>query len=312
MTTALGSRLGTKLGAGLGQTATRGEKFLYALANFSAANYFATQVGGGESGDAGGFADVAIVQVNRLSTGATRYLAGRSNTGDVGHGLYISTSNGLFFGARNGANTTLVQTGQYVLQPSDVGKLLCIVGRHDGSFVRLTVNRDVTPASTAITGFTPAAVGHHIGALGGIVPAIDCAIVLHATYRGALTDADVRALSDSLRQGVVPTTLGAGTLTHQWPPPGLLKQGAPASVPDVVTKAAADAMAKTGAPTVVAIDQTAPRAWSYETTPIFRGLSGFTDANKPTTPTSEVGSASGFSFGCVWNRIAGEGASRGV
>jgi len=256
------AKLARKLAAQLARDLAAGADLtlepIYALTNLGAANYFATQVGGGESGDAGGFADVAVVQVNRLSTGATRYLAGRSNTGDVGHGLYISTSNGLFFGARNGANTTLVQTGQYVLQPSDVGKLLCVVGRHDGSFVRLTVNRDVTPASTAITGFTPAGVAHHLGALGGIAPAIDCAIVLHATYRGVLTDADVRAICEAARDGVLPKTIGAATLVHQWPDRALLKAAAgstaPASIPDVVTGADVDAMARVGSPTVVAID----------------------------------------------------------
>jgi len=279
----------------------------------AAGSYYGTAAGGGESGDASGFGGLLLAQANRLSTGAVRFLAGRASTGDVGYGFYINTANGLFFGARNGANTALVQTGAYTLQPSDVGKILCIAGRHEGNAVRLTVNRDITPASAAITGFTAHTGPHFLGALGAVATALDVVIIDHVTYRGVLSEAQIRTVMAQARAlGRFPDSIDGVALAHRWPERAALKSlVAPAVLDDVVTKAPADAMTKTGAPIVVAIDQTAPKAWGYETQPITYGVRAPSMADYYVNTTGALAGHPAGTFWWLWLTVHSQAVASG-
>lgn len=246
--------------------ASADDPLLYGITGFSAANFLASDVFGGETGDAAGFGAVAQIVVNRLSPAANQCIFGRTNSSDKNWAIYRTTTNTIVFGARNGADTVLVLSGSYTLSPSDVGRVLTLAGWHDGTAVRMMVSRGAPTSPVAISGYTyTPGVKHALGALGaGMAPASDVSILSHATFRGTPSTTQLDDyLTRARALGDLPTTIQGGTVTHRYSVRDQLRalggavtsgQTAPATLDDTITRAAADALARQGSPTVVTID----------------------------------------------------------
>lgn len=254
-------RRGGRAGSGAGKKKAQA---LYALTGFSAANFYQTQAGGGESGDASGFGAVIGLRVNALGVGASRHLLNRNNGSNGGWLPYISSTNTIAAWFASGA-AAAITTPAYQLQPSDVGKFLMIVTWHDGAKVRLAVNRQQVLDGTAITGFSSIAAGMTMSGLAtapssGPLTAVD--LLFTGTFRGTPTFTQLQSLFDDARVlGDMPTTMQGATVTHRNSIKNTLAgqtvvdgQTAPASLPDTVTAATVDALARQGSPTVKVID----------------------------------------------------------
>ena len=308
MTTALGTRLGALLGAGLGQDATRGEKFLYALTDFAAANYYATQTAGGEAGDAAGFG-IALLTVPVRVTATTQKLANRTNGAQTaGWQVYYFTNN--LYVSTVGASS-VASTGER-LTASDAGALQLVVLQTTGSVQKFFARRRKV-SELAFSGWTAGTDPMVFGARStGAEPAVDFAHVATLSWRGVLSDAAIEALYDMVRaRGDLPTSIAGVTVTHKWPDRALLKSlTAPATIPDVVTGAPVDAMTKTGTPTVTAIDLSASRAWSYESMPLTYGATSLSLSDHLTHPDAlRVPDNSDWHFLLYWRVDSQTGAA---
>ncbi len=257
--TALGTRLGTSLGTGLGQDVTRGERILYALSNLVSGNFYQTDVAGGEPGTAA--TGVAIGLLYRLdafvSTGGFAMEPFSTINGTSGW-YYGSYNDAWGLSCNNGGGFQAVFPSNY-WKASDVGRIFAALGWFRvGTGCTGTVNRGALAALTGLGAYNPGGRTAFAARAGASSPAANLSILCGATYRGAAAPSQLAcdAWCDEVRRtGDLPATLTGQTFMHKWPDRALLKSlVAPASIPDVVTRATADAMTKNGSPTVVAID----------------------------------------------------------
>jgi hypothetical protein len=233
---------------------------LYALTNFSASSYYATQAGGGESGDAAGFGLVLLWRVSSQSVASRfRILYDRWTSVPVGGWTITTTGTNTGFQASfvDGSGTSR-GTASFALPASMVGQVLLVVVQHTGTSVRLIPLRGLPTADVAITGFTAAATPAALGVrvYDKSIPADGVDILAAGAWRGTPTLAQIERLYDDTRaQGGLPLAMEGATITHRWPDRAALKQlVAPAALEDTVTRAPVDAMARQGTPSVVTID----------------------------------------------------------
>ncbi len=267
---------------------------LYGLANLSPSNYLSTAIGGGEAGTAAGFLLGFLWRLDFLTTVTTNYWFGR---GGAGEGTLIYTTPTPAMGCRltNGAAADVL-LAEDRLTASDIGKLYLTLVQHDGANGRHWSRRS-NLSTVAITGYTPAAARattfgfvntpNGLTALGGFAA------------RGTPTAAQVQALFDTVRSlGDVPTAIEGATMTHRWSLRDELRgtvvtqgQAAPAQLTDTITRAANDALARVGAPTVVKIDPTIEGRRTL-------GAQGFSAGNTLTTaPGKGVRGSASFVIG---------------
>lgn len=325
MTTELGTELGTTLGTELGSMETEGAPTfdaakVYAATSMSAANYYATGTGGGEGGDAAGFGFLILARIPTQAVGsAGRALADNLFTGPVeGWTANTSATNTGILAAFVNAAAGSISTPTYTVAPSDVGKILCVLGQHTGAgnTVRLMVTRGVF-TSAAIAGYTPSTTrrtGLGIRANVGNIPGDNLEHIGFLTFRGVPSDAQLVALFDAARSANdVPTSVSGATLAHRWSLKTELAKAAlpvadgaagPATIADSVTAASVDAMAKTGSPTVKVIDPGLYPRTSY-------GALGFTTTSYLEAASLSRTAATGHWF-ALWARpdsIAANGQS---
>jgi len=271
----LAKSLAKSLGKSLGRSLARSRApVLLGLRNFSAANYYATQAGGGEAGVATGFGLCSLFVPRASTFAAAQMLAGNSKTAFPynGHQLAISAAGGVNAAFVNGAGT-FVGSPEYRLTPSDVGRVMLVVGYLDGAgALRLRVGRlDEVANGSACAGYSPGTLPHSIGSLAGAFGANGCWILASSAFRGVPSDAEFKAFADAVRVlGDLPLTMAGATVTHRWSLRDTLAgtqvvsdQIAPASLADTVTGAPGDAMARVGSPTVVVIDPSVDGRKSY-------------------------------------------------
>lgn len=289
MTTELGTELGTTLGTILASMETDGSPVfdaskMYTLGSISSANYYATQAAGGEPGTPP-FGFAVLAQVAALS-GTNSMIAHRSTSAYTGWQLWQSAAHVVqVFAALSGG--TLAASPSRTLTASDAGKIVLIIGYIDASFARhLWFDRLEVGSGTAAASYLAASTAQMLGMSYAANPATGYRPIAHFTFQGAPSAAQFQALYDAARTaGDLPATFPGATITHRWSLRDTLQlanvsvndnAAAPASIPDSVTSASADAMAKVGSPVVRVIDPATPRLWSYETSPIYRGAGALT------------------------------------
>jgi hypothetical protein len=280
---------------------------VYGLRDFTAANSYATQAGGGEAGVASGFGILALISVDALNASASRYLFGCSDTTpSVGWMLHVSIANAIRFYAVNGAGTA-VPSSPYQLTTTDAGKILIVNGWRDGAGVHRVMVSAVEQATVAAaSGYLPraAAPTTFSGVAGAPATAAATGITEYGltTWRGTPSDAQLRAATALARTlGDVPDAIEGATVTHCWSVKRTVAASnpahgaaAPATIPDVKTGATVDVMTKVGSPTVAVPAASTPRMWSYETTPFLRGATGFAPTDRYERAGGFGGDAAGF------------------
>jgi hypothetical protein len=287
---------------GNGESAPGGEVLpLYGIRDLSTANRYDTPSPGGEAGTASGFGIVEFLSIDKL--GVARFLKNRANSSlSAGYGFYITAANVLSFVCGSGTPAAVYSPG-YTVQPSDVGKILCLVGWFDASVpaalkVRLLVSRMQVGAGTAIVGYTALANKTTISSTAGTAgsnPATDTTFYASATFLGTPSEAQVLAYVDAARAlGDMPATMDGATIAHRWSLRAALAgltvvsgQVGPAEIADTVTSAAADALGRVGSPIVVARDTSIDGRKSY-------GAQGFSATSHFRAQTAGIrGSAAG-------------------
>lgn len=240
-----------------------GRRLLYALTNFSAANFLQSAVGGGEPGVDTGFGVVALAVWKEVPTGS-QMLVQRVN-GAVSAGWYLQTSGASLRAVFVSGAGVPVVSASYTIVASDLGRVIEIDASISGGMIWLIVNRQLVGAGVAITGYTPAASEDTVWSLWETTQAFTSGMLLSsATYRGNPSVAQRNAYADETRiLGDLPTTIQGATITHRHSLRDQLRaiggavtsgQTAPATLEDTITRAAADALARQGSPTVVTID----------------------------------------------------------
>lgn len=236
---------------------------LYVLTGYSAVNNFLTAAGGGEAGDAAGFGVAILGVVERLAAG-DQIVARRRTVAPVTgwQHAYTAASKTVSFQPANGAGAR-VTGSSLTLTASDVGRIVLLLGAQTGADNRAltALGRDLR-SYAACVGYSPDTTSQMLlGAAGADVAIAPFAM---ATYRGVLTDSQIAALYDAARVlGDLPASgiPGGPAWTHRASLRDELRgqtvvsgQTAPAQLTDTITRAAADALARQGSPTVVAID----------------------------------------------------------
>jgi hypothetical protein len=260
-------RRGGRGGGGMGRATPKPP--LVAITNFIPGNRFATPAGGGgEPGVTTGFCSVELIRVNTLQA-ASQIFGGRSGGADGGYFHTIDTTNGLRFYAKSDAGfpASPIRT----LLASDVGKIFLVIGMHTGAAaqVKQFVDRAEVGTGTAAVGYVPEATPSIIGALvTASQPATGLSWLAAMAFRGTPTLAQLEQLYDLTRtlrdlpgKADAEAILVDSAVTHRWSLKDTLAgttvvdgQPAPASLPDTVTFAAVDAMARQGSPIVRRID----------------------------------------------------------
>lgn len=260
MSTYLGTRLGTYLGTRMGTFAESAKRLLYGLSNFAVGALYATAVDGGESGASTGFVVVGLVHLkSALTTGSVFFDRLATSPSNMGWGLNHDNQS-LYFYAAN-STPALVQSAKHYVTASDLGRVFCVAGVHTGAgnTLQLWAGRQLV-GTVAITGYTPGSgIPTTIGARGaaGSFPTTSLSVLAATAARGVPSAAQLQAYFDAARAlGDLPATMQGATVTHRWSARDAAQGAlvAPATLTDTVTKATADAMSKTGAPTVVTID----------------------------------------------------------
>lgn len=214
---------------------------LYGIGGYAPNETYTTPVNGGEAGLASGFGLMGAIRVDAIGFTYSRHLFNRSNTGiSAGYLPWIDTSSRLSFGAANGAATAVIAP-TYQLTASDVGRILTLIGWHDGSKVRLAVNRHQQQDGTAITGYTPASATFptslgNVATSIGVGQASSIVELGWLTFRGVPT---IQSLGDAVdyfrRFGNLPNAIAGVSLSHRWsvrdqlrstPPPSGKQYGA--------------------------------------------------------------------------------------
>lgn len=313
MVTRLGTPLGTQLGTEIGAfpdnppplppppfDATKH----YALSDFSAANYYDSQPGGGEVGDAAtGFGVVYLLQATGIPATTTQIVYNNTPASApfAGHTLQGS-STGLLRGTayRDTTNNTISPSRTIV--SSDLGKFLTFGYAFDPGASRLRAYADRQEIGTATTmaTYVPGTLSSRLGVYRDLtLPTTSFRVLGWVAYRGVLSSPNLLALFDSIRAaGDVPTSITGVTVTRRISlrdtlavPNVAVSDGdaAPATLPDSVTLASVDAMTKAGSPLVRVIDPALNGRVSY-------GAIGFTSSSYLDSAPSAgiVGSTGGF------------------
>lgn len=176
------------------------DRMHYALSGFSSLNRYSAA--GGESGIGTGFGVVAILAVSSLNAASNRVIVGRTNSSDKNWALYLTTSNTLAYYARNAADSALPASPGFLLTPTDVNRILIVMGWHDGAGLRLAVARGThNTALVTPTGYTATpGVSEAIGAnAAGQVPAPGVHLLEYVTFRGAPSDEQITDYFDRAR-----------------------------------------------------------------------------------------------------------------
>lgn len=282
MTTELGTELGTILGTVLGTMDVTGPPMLdlglsYALGGFTASDYYATQVGGGEQGDATSFAVFYLAQVGLAGT--SQRWGGTLQAGAPFNGTSLQTTPAGLLNASIGNGTTAVNTASATsrtLLGSDSGRIHLIGYAYDAAGTRLRTFVDRAQEaglnSAAGSAFVPnSSTAMHLGirydlALPATAMRYLGVLAIHGIPSGAqvtaLYDA-VRALGDLPSKAAVEALMPGVTVTHRWSVrdtllvpnvPVVDGAAAPTTLADTVTAASVDAMTKTGSPVVRVLD----------------------------------------------------------
>lgn len=192
---------------------------LYGLTNFSALNYFASAAGGGESGVAGGPWGYAILARLSFVSGVLRSIFSRRMTSSPfnGYNLVYTAANQ----AQNqfGSNGTFgANSSPFSFVASDAGKLQLLSLVFDATQTRFYVGRDEIGAVPFTGNFDPATVmATVLGARQDGLPFDNGMILSAATWRGAVTAAQVAAFADATRaRGDLPETIAGQSVTHRW------------------------------------------------------------------------------------------------
>jgi hypothetical protein len=243
---------------------------LYALSNFSAANYYSTPNPGGEPGDATGWLDVFSFELRSFPPTTQTFVGRLNNLGgpaSAGWLMYIVSTGALGLAVASAAGTYITVSRQ--LSPSDIGRIHVVALQHTGAGALLRASLDhYTLPTLAITGMTPWAGPTSIGVANtgsAVSQGLTCASMLaNATFLGTPSQAQVDAYLEAARSsGDLPLTMAGATPSHSWSLKRELAllggavvdgQAAPASIRDSITGAVADVMSKVGTPTVRVID----------------------------------------------------------
>lgn len=336
MPTTLGTKLGTMLGTELADMVNPGtlpqfdQTKMYVATGYGAGHTYATATGGGEAGDAGGFGVLALTVVERLPTGAQSVVQ-RQPAGQGWSLAMDATAPGFVSAAAaNGAGASVgnrLNTG-LTLSANDVGRVLPIVLTHSGTTIGTMTHDGSLKRTAAIVGYTPAAAG--IMQMGSGGSAVSLAPFATLTYRGVPSDAQLQAVLAAARtvgdfpgKAAAEALMPGTTVTHRWSLRDVLLAAnvpvadgaaAPASIPDSVTNASVDAMAKVGSPVVRVVDP-----GSYPRTRY--GVLGFSASSYLETALGIRGAAGGFVVsmividtlvsGAVFNLAGTFGASAG-
>jgi hypothetical protein len=174
---------------------------VYGISGWTAANYYETASPGGIAGVDTGFGVWGLIRVDSQAVAsATRRIFNRSSSSATGWFVRTGTTNAtLVFGAASGAGVGTTAPA-YTITAGDVGKVIGFVGVHDGSNLRLYVNRVEVGSGTAITGYTPQSTATRIGARNtGLEPADNITILGCAGGHGVPSLAEVQALFDLMK-----------------------------------------------------------------------------------------------------------------
>lgn len=284
-------------GRGRGSSSKLKDRYAYALSNFASGNLYATPASGGERGTTGGFGVTSLIVVanQNLASASRMLVCNRTATANGWHKELTGANATIRFGLANGA--AMIQSPAYTIAPSDVGRILCVTGLYDaaGGLSRLFVGPNEVGTGTAIASYVLSSGSHGIGGIPGRTDfnAPGSHVLESVSFQGVPSAAQIAAYAlDARAKGRLGATIGGATITHRWPDPKLLKglTDGPATIPDVVTGAAADLLTKTGTPSVVAIDLSRDGRAS-------RGVLGFTSQGSRLQTANGAGirgSTSGF------------------
>lgn len=311
MVTALGTRLGTRLGTTVGSLTdvpyvpTFDATKMYAISGYTAANYYATQATGGEAGVVP-FGIAMLVRMTSLPV-AANMLAHKSTTAYAGWQMYVgSTAVMNFYTALSGGG--LANSPSRTWTSTEINRVSLVIGIKDTTVDRLWVDRKEIGTGAAAASYQAAAVAQMLGMSYSAAPASAFQILGELSFQGMPTTAQLEAFYDAARTlGDIPTTIGGATVTHRWSVKSTLAaanvavseaQNAPATLPDTVTAAAADANTRVGAGAlpVRILDPATPKLFSYETTPVFRGADTLTSANYFVSVDDDASNALGWWF----------------
>lgn len=248
---------------------------LYLLGGFTDADYFATDIDGGEAGDVGGFGVAEVYLAHAVWPNAASILERYDPSLIVGHRLIRTVSFASFYAARGGATTIAsIPSGR-----SEVGRLHIQIGVMEGAQISNYLNgiRKITGLPTqyiAGSGLrTMLGRGNQANR-----DAVGMSIATPLAFRGVPTPEQVKALTDAIRaangdmpsKAEVEALMPGCTVTHRWSLRDTLAgqtvadgQLAPATLPDTITGATADAMTRAGSPTVRVIDTSIEGRKSY-------------------------------------------------
>ena len=170
---------------------------LIGATGFTTGDRYATTAPGGEAGVVGGFWAAALFKLsvqsgNRVITGTISGTAGWSIDTAAGPPTAIVMT------ATNGV-PGFVEAPRYTILPADLGKIMMAVGVHDGSNVRLYVNRLEVGTGTAITGYTAGSGAQGIGARGAGGAFTGGTIFGVTAGRGTKTLAQIQAMFDDVK-----------------------------------------------------------------------------------------------------------------
>lgn len=248
---------------------------LYALSNFSAANFYATPNGGGEAGVETGFGIAQFVQVTSLAGQQFVADSGLVAQPYAGYQHFVGGSNDV---TGNVATSTTTVSGTPALRKllsSDLNRLFLLVLVYaPGVGVLSYVDRAAGAAGAAAAYLPSVGVPHFWGvqsAAGGS-PCVGIRALAQLAFRGVPSDAQIKELYDIVRaKGDLPTPVEwpYGS-SHRWNLKEALAgqyvvngQLAPAVLEDTVTGATVDRMGRQGSPTIAVIDTKADGRKTY-------------------------------------------------
>lgn len=243
-------------------SAQKRDPLLYGITGFSATSFFQSSVGGGEPGIASGFGIVKLVRVNALGQ-STRVL-GSLRTSSSGWQFGLRSTNDFYLSCHDGS--IFRDSPPAFLTASDVGRVHCVIGiMSTANGLQTWLDRRQIGTSTPIGAYAAASVAQTLGAdTGGTFPSPYLDELAELAFRGIPTPAQLEAFFDAVRMlGDLPSTMQGATISHRESVRDQLRalggvitsgQTAPATLDDTITRAAADALARQGSPTVVTID----------------------------------------------------------
>lgn len=178
---------------------------------------------GGIAGTASGFFAAALFRFVSTPASSARALCGRSNNSNAGWYIYAgATHNQLYCRMFNGVGTS-VNSPIYSVVAGDLDKVCGVVAVHDGSYVRLYVNRVEVGSGTAIVGYTAHAQGTEIGGQGNGAGAYNissnsgpCQLFGVTGGAGIPSLANVQAWFDACKSNYTCSAMPSVGSEHRW------------------------------------------------------------------------------------------------